>query len=198
MRRRKNSPLTSKPLRHRWSDSPANHRGDGGYWEAVFDVPALETGGQGKDEVVVTMSLYSVPGSKDPDERAIEVAFMVDGAFHTTGGRGTALASRIFATSVKVVEEFIEKSPWKISSIFFTSTMAEPSRVKMYDTMARLLSRRLSQGHGVPVYLVAQDDSTGHRRYVITTRDPSGLLAKDYYVMDTHGGPLRTYRWNPK
>lgn len=192
MRRRKNSPITSKPLPYHWTVNPRNSRGDGGFWDARFSIP----GGSKDDVGTVTVNLYAVPN--EPDERAVEVAFDFGGSFNVTGKQTTGKASRIFSTAIKITEDFVTLSPWDISSIFFTANSSEPSRVKMYDTMARLLAKRLSQGHSVPIYLAVQDDSAKHRRYVITTRDPSGLIEVGYYIMDKHGSLPKTHRWNPR
>lgn len=201
-RHRKNSPLTSKPFPFVWDTLPSNPRGDHGYWTAEWDWTHKSPKGQTwrkYGEAVV--NLYTVPGNAHRgEERAAEVAFDIDGHHRRMGDSDTRTTARIFATAIKVVEEYIEHSPWQISTVFFTASLDEPTRVKMYDTMARLLAKRLSKGHGVPVYLARQDEASGsadNRKYVITTRNPEALRGQGFYVM-SEDRPMKKHRWNPR
>lgn len=77
------------------------------------------------------------------DDGVVDIEFMVGGKFDLTGKGG---ASQVFATVVNAIKEFIADNP-KITTITFTAH--EQSRAKMYDTLAKRVSKQLDW-HVVP------------------------------------------------
>jgi hypothetical protein len=77
------------------------------------------------------------------DDGVVDIEFMVGGKFDLTGKGG---ASQVFATVVNAVKEFVAGNP-KITTITFTAH--EQSRAKMYDTLAKRVSKQVGW-HVVP------------------------------------------------
>lgn len=79
----------------------------------------------------------------DVDNGVVDIEFMVGGQFELTGRGGV---SQVFATVVNAVKEFVADHP-KITTITFTAH--EQSRAKMYDTLAKRVSKQVGW-HVVP------------------------------------------------
>ena len=79
----------------------------------------------------------------DMDNGIVNIEFMVGGAFNLTGKGG---ASQVFATVIQAVKQFVNEHP-KVTTITFTAH--EQSRAKMYDTLAKRVSKQVGW-HVVP------------------------------------------------
>jgi hypothetical protein len=78
-----------------------------------------------------------------PARGRVDIEFMVGGKFDLTGKGGV---SQVFATVVGAVKQFIEENP-KVTLITFTAH--EQSRAKMYDTLAKRVSKQVGW-HVIP------------------------------------------------
>ena len=86
----------------------------------------------------------------EQDEGIVNIEFAVGGRFGLTGKGG---ASQVFATVIEAVKQFVEENP-KVTTITFTAE--EQSRAKMYDTVAKRVSKQLGW-HVVPYDEMVQD-----------------------------------------
>jgi hypothetical protein len=86
---------------------------------------------------------FVVDFAVEPD-KSVEVSFMLrDGEYkggtpkytHTATGTGDELV--VFSTVIAIIREYLKRTP--THKIVFTSKTSEPSRVKLYDRMARTL-----------------------------------------------------------
>jgi hypothetical protein len=77
------------------------------------------------------------------DDDIVDIEFMVGGEFDLTGRGGV---SQVFATVIEAVKIFVKNNP-KITTITFTAH--EQSRAKMYDTVAKRVSKQVGW-HVVP------------------------------------------------
>lgn len=77
------------------------------------------------------------------DDGMVDIEFMVGGKFDLTGRGGV---SQVFATVIEAVKIFVKNHP-KITTITFTAH--EQSRAKMYDTVAKRVSKQVGW-HVVP------------------------------------------------
>lgn len=95
---------------------------------------------------VVPISGHEIPIDitfANTDDGKVDIEFMVGGKFNLTGKGG---AAQVFATVVNAVKQFIAEHP-KISIITFTAH--EQSRAKMYDTLAKRVSKQVGW-HVIP------------------------------------------------
>jgi hypothetical protein len=79
----------------------------------------------------------------DMGKGIVDIEFMVGGKFDLTGKGG---ASQVFATVVEAVKKFVTDNP-KVKTITFTAH--EQSRAKMYDTLAKRVSKQVGW-HVIP------------------------------------------------
>jgi hypothetical protein len=86
----------------------------------------------------------------DEGNGLVNIEFGVGGRFSLTGKGG---ASQVFATVIEAVKEFVNDHP-KVTAITFTAE--EQSRAKMYDTIAKRVSKQLGW-HVVPYDEMVQD-----------------------------------------
>jgi hypothetical protein len=77
------------------------------------------------------------------DDDIVDIEFMVGGEFNLTSRGGV---SQVFATVIEAVKIFVKNNP-KITTITFTAH--EQSRAKMYDTVAKRVSKQVGW-HVVP------------------------------------------------
>jgi hypothetical protein len=77
------------------------------------------------------------------DDGIVNIEFMVGGSFELTGGGG---ASKVFATVIEAVREFVMKNR-RVKYITFTAE--EKSRARMYDTITKRVAHKLGW-HVVP------------------------------------------------
>jgi hypothetical protein len=84
------------------------------------------------------------------DDGIVNIEFMVGGSFELTGKGG---ASKVFATVIEAVKQFIAKHP-KVTTITFTAE--EQSRAKSYDTITKRVAKEVGW-HVVPYDEVASD-----------------------------------------
>jgi hypothetical protein len=89
------------------------------------------------------------------DDGVVDIEFMVGGKFDLTGKGG---ASQVFATVVNAVKEFVADNP-KITTI--TLTAHEQSRAKMYDTLAKRVSKQVGW-HVIPYDEMIADPKLHH------------------------------------
>lgn len=86
----------------------------------------------------------------DMDKGIVNIEFMVGGSFELTGKGG---ASKVFATVIEAVREFVNKNS-RVKYITFTAE--EKSRARMYDTIAKRVAHKLGW-HVVPYDDVMSD-----------------------------------------
>ena len=77
------------------------------------------------------------------EDGIVDIEFAVGGQFDLTGRGG---ASQVFATVINAIKEFVADHP-KITTITFTAH--EQSRAKMYDTLAKRVSKQVGW-HVIP------------------------------------------------
>jgi hypothetical protein len=88
------------------------------------------------------------------DKGVWNIEFMVGGSSEITGGGG---ANQVFATVIAGVKKFLTKVP---NVHTFTFTAEEPSRAKMYNTLAKRVAHDLGW-HVVPFDDIQNDPKYG-------------------------------------
>lgn len=75
--------------------------------------------------------------------KAVEVSFYARGQSdeHKTGVTGTGNASKVFGTVVNIVKDYVTKN--NIRTILFTANNNQPSRVRLYNTLASKVDKVL-------------------------------------------------------
>ena len=90
-------------------------------------------------------SRFVVEVEYSPNSEMIEIGFAdhSDKENPTIGLTGKGDAFRIFATVVAIVKEYMSKSTKPVNQITFKGKVKDPSRIKLYDAIARYLPKVL-------------------------------------------------------
>ena len=89
-------------------------------------------------EIVVSM----VPETLADGTHRVEVMF-ADKATFGLEKTGKGDAFRIFATVAQILKDYIKEAKFEVGEIYFTGKTKEPSRIKLYDKIARRLGQHI-------------------------------------------------------
>jgi len=92
----------------------------------------------GGQEIVVSM----VPETLADGTHRVEVMF-ADKATFGLEKTGKGDAFRIFATVAQILKDYIKEAKFEVGEIYFTGKTKEPSRIKLYDKIARRLGQHI-------------------------------------------------------
>jgi SPP1 gp7 family putative phage head morphogenesis protein len=109
----------------------------------------------------------------DKDDKAYDLRFSVDGRYALVGAVGGGAALGIFRKVGKVVDQFL--SMVKPDMLSFSAHLREPSRVRLYDGLSKMLGQR----YGYDVQTVEDKIHGGDARY----RDKHYYLVRNEAVV---------------
>ena len=85
-----------------------------------------------------------IPTSMDKPHKSVEVLFSsekIGGMGWSTTITGTGDSYKVLGTVAKIVKDYAEHN--KPNSIYFSASVSEPSRIKLYDRLSNMVSRAL-------------------------------------------------------
>jgi hypothetical protein len=140
--------IFNSPYKYKWTSTSGKH------WKGTFNA-----GNAGK--LHYTMSIAGTGHVANESERVWSVIFSLkDETGSSTDTTGTGSAPQIFATVIKMVEEFLKKEKPEgiinfVADKGFRTGPGDTSRTRLYRTLAKKLAKK----HGYDVEISNYDQS---------------------------------------